>query len=176
MIAEHAYILPPESYMGMITDVERAAAISASNMNEKYAEMVDPESAYEIILERRLKLTEEEEAAKAAEKEAKEAEKAEKEAAKQAEKEAKEAAKQAEKEAKEAEKAAKAAEKEEQKKKDAVTGGVKQVLSSGAGTVGREVGKAVGGTFGGTFGKKLGSNVGAQLGRSILGTLFKLFK
>ena len=176
MIAEHAYILPPESYMGMITDVERAAAIASSHMNEKYAEMIDPESAYEIILKRRQKLTEEDEAAKAAEQEAKEAEKAEKEAAKHAEKEAKEAAKQAEKEAKEAEKAAKAAEKEEKKKKDAVTGGVKQVLSSGAGTVGREVGKAVGGTFGGTFGKKLGSNVGAQLGRSILGTLFKIFK
>ena len=176
MVAEHAYILPPESYMGIITDDEREQAIKASNLNEKYGEMVDPDSAYEVILRRKKQLDDDALAEAARIQDEKDREKAEKEAQKQAEKEAKEAAKQAEKEAKEAEKAAKAAEKEEQKKKDAVSGGVKQVLSSGAGTVGREVGKAVGSTFGGTFGKKIGSNMGAQLGRSILGTLFKLFK
>ncbi len=147
MVAEHAYILPPESYMGIISDEEREAVIRDSHMNEKYGEMVDPESAYEVILRRKKQLDDDALAA-AEEFQA----------------------------AKEAEKAAKAAEKEEKKKKDAVTGGVKQVLSSGAGTVGREVGKAVGSTFGGSFGKKIGSNMGAQLGRSILGTLFKLFK
>ena len=157
-IAQHAYILPPESFMGIISDEERKAAIAASPLHDKYGEMVDSDSAYEAIIRRRQQL--DEEAQQAADVAA---------AAKEAEKEAKEAAKEAEKEAKEAEKEAK-------KKKDAVTGGVKSVLSSGAGTVGREVGKAVGSTFGGSFGKKIGSNMGAQLGRSILGTLFKFFK
>lgn len=142
-MAEVAKILPPQSRMGAITDMEREQSIKGSLMYSKYANAYDPESAYEFLVRRGL----EKEAA---------AKKAADEAA---------AKKQAEKDA-----AAKA--KEDQKKEAAKKRAAKQVGSSVAGTVGREVGKNVGGAFG-KFGKTLGGNLGASLGRGIVGTLFK---
>ena len=49
----------------------------------------------------------------------------------------------------------------------------KQVASTAAGTIGRELGNAIGKSVGGSFGKKLGGNVGASLARNILGTFMK---
>ena len=49
----------------------------------------------------------------------------------------------------------------------------KQVASTAAGTIGRELGNAIGNSVGGSFGKKLGGNVGASLARNILGTFMK---
>ena len=153
-IAQKVAVLPPQSRMGAISDYEREQSIKASLLYGKYAEAVDPESAYESLL----RIGVEQEAAEARAKEELEAAKAKvKEEAELAKQEAAAAAKSA----KEAEKAAKA------KKKAAKTIG-----GTVAGTVGREVGKTVGGTIGGKFGKTLGGNLGSSLGRGILNTLF----
>ncbi|MDO4177159.1 MAG: DUF853 family protein [Bacillota bacterium] len=48
-VAEHAYILPPESYMGAISDSERDNLVKGSTLFNKYGQMIDSESAYEVI-------------------------------------------------------------------------------------------------------------------------------
>ena len=160
-IAQRVGILPPASRMDGISEAERDTCIKSSLLYSKYAESVDPDSAYEFLQRRGLEMQAEAEAQEAelaaqkeAEKAEKEAEKAEKEAQKAEEKAQKEAEKQAEKEAKAKKKA------------------VKQVGATVAGTVGRQVGKQIGKNFG-KFGQTLGGNVGASLGRGILSTLFK---
>ena len=153
-IAQKVRILPPQSRMGAVTDFERDQKIKESILYGKYAESVDPESAYEILL--RIGLEKEAAEAKA---------KQELEAAKQKAKEEAELAKQ---QAAEAKAAAREAEKNANAKKRAA----KSIGGSVAGTVGREVGKTVGGTIGGKFGKTLGGNLGSSLGRGILNTLF----
>ena len=147
-IVEKAYVLPPQSRFGAVSDQEREQSIKGSLLYTKYYQPHDPESAYEFLLRRGV-----EEAA------ALEQAKADALAAKELEREQKKA---------EAE-AARAAQREEAAKKRAA----KSVGSSVAGTVGREAGKALGGTFGGKFGRTLGGNLGASLGRGIIGTLFK---
>ncbi len=64
-IVERATILPPQSHMGAIDDSRREAEIEASEIFGKYEDIVDDESAYEIIQDERA----EEEAYEAAEKE-----------------------------------------------------------------------------------------------------------
>lgn len=197
-IAQRAFILPPQSRMGPISDEERNQAIKGSLLYSKYAVVHDPDSAYEFFLRMG---AEEAEAAKAAqEQKLRDAEEErlrreeEKEAAQRAREEEREAARKAREEEREAQRLAREEERrrkaeeaklqkeyerqlrkeqqekerEAKKKKKAV----KSVGSSVAGTVGREVGKQVGGSFG-SFGKKLGGNLGASLGRGILDTLFK---
>lgn len=154
-IAEKVSILPPQSQMGAIADGDRDRVIKESLLYTKYANAVDPDSAYEFLQRRGL----EEQAA---------ADKAAKEAA-----EAKEQAAADKAAAKEAEKKAKEEEREKKRVANVKKRAAKSVASSVAGTVGREAGKAVGGTFG-KFGKTLGGNLGASLGRGILSTLFKL--
>ena len=193
-VAQLCKVLPPTSRMGSITDVEREQCIKGSLLYSKYANAVDPDSAYEFLQRRGLEAEAELEAAAAAaaaekeaaaeiaavEKEAAQQAAAEEKAAAAAEKEylkeleklrkeqekaEKEAIKAAEKAAKEAEKAA--AREEAEKRKAA-----KKVGTTVAGTVGREIGKTLGGSFG-KFGKTLGGNVGASLGRGLLDTLFR---
>jgi hypothetical protein len=48
-VVERAWILPPASRIGTITEAERAAAINASAVKGTYEQMVDRESAYEKI-------------------------------------------------------------------------------------------------------------------------------
>ncbi|MBR0399349.1 MAG: DUF853 family protein [Mogibacterium sp.] len=48
-VAEHAFILPPESRMGPLTDEERSGLVKASFLNSRYETMVDNVSAYEVI-------------------------------------------------------------------------------------------------------------------------------
>ena len=48
-VAEYAFVLPPESRMGALTDEERKTAVDNSPLNSKYLEMVDNVSAYEVI-------------------------------------------------------------------------------------------------------------------------------
>ena len=48
-VAEYAFILPPESRMGALTDEERRNAVDYSPLNNKYLIMVDNVSAYEVI-------------------------------------------------------------------------------------------------------------------------------
>ena len=147
MVVQKAYVLPPKSIMGAISDAQRDQNIKGNVLYSKYAVYHDPDSAYEFL--ERLGL---EEAAAA--------EKAKEEAAR---------AKEEEKARREEEReAAREAQKAENAKKRAA----KSVGSSVAGTVGREAGKILGGNFG-KFGKTIGGNLGASLGRGIIGTLFK---
>ena len=46
---ERAFVCPPQSRLGAITDAERAAVIAKSNINGFYEKQVDRESAYEIL-------------------------------------------------------------------------------------------------------------------------------
>jgi DNA helicase HerA-like ATPase len=48
-MAEYAFVLPPESRMGALTDEERRNAVDYSPLNNKYLVMVDNVSAYEVI-------------------------------------------------------------------------------------------------------------------------------
>ena len=48
-VAEYAFVLPPESRMGALTEEERNNAVENSPLNTKYLEMVDNISAYEVI-------------------------------------------------------------------------------------------------------------------------------
>ena len=48
-VAEYAFILPPQSRMGALTDEERRNAVNFSPLNNKYLTMVDNISAYEVI-------------------------------------------------------------------------------------------------------------------------------
>ena len=146
-IVEKAYVLPPQSRMGAITDLEREQSIKGSILYTKYSQAYDPDSAYEFLQRRGIEEAAEAEKAKAAELAAKEQARAE-------------------------ELAAKEQQKKEQMAANAKKRAAKQVGSSVAGTVGREAGKALGGSFG-RFGKTLGGNLGASLGRGIIGTLFK---
>ena len=161
-----AKVLPPQSYLGAIDDMMRAAVISMSDLAEKYKDMVDRDSAYEFLQRLQVEISQKQE-------EEKQAEIARKEAEKQAEIERKEAEKQEKAAQKEAERQAKEAEKEEKKKKDAIKKGVATVAGTAAGTIGRQIGKTLG-KSGGKFGSSLGGNLGASLGRGVLSTLFKL--
>lgn len=161
-----AKVLPPQSYLGAIDDMMRAAVISMSDLAEKYKDMVDRDSAYEFLQRLQVEISQKQE-------EEKQAETAKKEAEKQAEIERKEAEKQEKAAQKEAERQAKEAEKEEKKKKDAIKKGVAAVAGTAAVTIGRQIGKTLG-KSGGKFGSSLGGNLGASLGRGVLSTLSKL--
>ena len=150
-IVERCKVLPPQSYMGTVSEGEKENVYKANNLYKKYKDAEDPDSAYEFL--ERLK-SQREEAAK----------KEQEDAAAQ-----KEADKKAAEEAKEAERA----EREEAAKKRKYKSAAGSVASSAAGTIGREVGKTLGGKVGGKYGKTLGGNIFAQLGRSIMGTFFK---
>ena len=177
-VCRRAKILPPQSQMGPIDGITRQAAILAGGLRDKYATMIDRDSAYEFLVRLNQeqaaaarKAAEEAEAQKQAEKEAAEAEK-------QAQKEAAAAEKQAQREAaaaqKQAEKEAAAAEKEKQREAMKKKRAAASVGNAAAGTVGREIGNTIGKTVGGSFGKKIGGNVGASLGRGILKTFLGL--
>ena len=170
-MAQMAYILPPQSSLGTISEEERAENVRNSMLYSKYAEAVDPDSAFEFLERRGVELAEqkaqeEREALAAKEAERKAKEEAKQEAARLKEEERKRAAEEREA-AKEAARLEREAQKEREKKERVAKNAAKSV----AGTLGREVGKTLGGTLGKT-GKLLGGNLGATLGRGILDTLF----
>ena len=77
-VVERALILPPQSLMGAIPDETRAAVIDSSPMAAKYGQVVDRESAYELLTAKLQKAQAEQLAARQAqeaEKQAKEREK-----------------------------------------------------------------------------------------------------
>lgn len=165
-VAEHAYILPPESFMGAIGDTERDDLVKASPLYDKYRQMIDAESAYEII--NRMK----------------------KQAQPQQEEET------PQQEAAEMQQAALPQAVEPDGKKGGFAGGTakdgrasgapkrkgsqsdfdkmkRSVASTTGSTVGREVGKMLGEAVLGRKGRTLGGNIGSSIGRNILGTLLK---
>ena len=147
-IVDKVFILPPQSKIGGIDATVRDTAIKSSILYSKYAQAVDPDSAYEML-------------------DRKNAQEAEAEA------NAKEEAAAAKQQAKEEAAAAKAAQREAEKEANRKKRAAKSVGTTVAGTVGREVGKKIGKQFGGKFGQTLGGNTGAQLFRGILNTLLK---
>lgn len=169
-----ASILPPQSQFGALDAITQQAAILASKLRDKYAEEIDRESAYELLIKRvDEQAAKAKEAAEAEKQAAKDAAAAEKQAARDAAAAEKQAAREAAAAAKQAEKEAAAAAREEKKKAAQQKRVFASIGSSVTGTIGREVGKQLGKSAGGSFGKQLGGNVGASLGRGILKTLLK---
>lgn len=193
-MAELAYILPPQSSLGTITDEERAASIRNSLLHSKYAEAEDRDSAFEFLQRRGLEIAEQKaqealDALEAKEAEMRAREEAKQEAARLKEEERQRAAEEkkaaqeaarlereeerqrAAEEKKAAQEAARL-EREEERERERKARVAKNAAKSVAGTIGREVGKTLGGSMGRT-GKLLGGNLGATLGRGIMDTLFK---
>lgn len=153
-VVQRAKVIAPSCSMDAAPAEVVQRCIQDDVLLNKYAEDIDRESAYELLLA----------AAEAALRDAEEA----KAAAEQAKEEAKLAKEQAKAEEKAAKEAERAAAKEERDKKRAI----KSVGNSVVGTVGRELGKSIGGKFG-KFGRTLGGNTGASLARGLFGNLFK---
>lgn len=61
-IAERVAILPPQSFIGSLSEVERKNLMMMSSLFGKYAQEIDPESAHEILSVRMLATQEEAEA------------------------------------------------------------------------------------------------------------------
>lgn len=141
-IVQRANILPPKSSMSAVDPNMIATVISMSALREKYAEMVDRESAYEILSAQFAEAEKQaEEAAKAKEEEKRKAAEEKARAAEEKAKAAEEKKKAAEAKAKEREKAAK-----QKARKNSALG---KAASSTMNTIGREVGRQlVRGLFG----------------------------
>lgn len=154
-IVKKCKVLPPRSLMGPISDEEKQKEIMMNNLYLKYQQGVDRDSAYEFFQ----RMAKEEDLRK--EQDAQAAAAAKEQAAAD----------------KEEEKARQAEERKRQKEEEIAEREAKnrrkQVASSAAGTIGRELGNMVGKSIGGSFGKKLGGNVGASLARNIMGTFIK---
>ena len=163
-IVERATILPPQSLMGAIDGITRNKVINASPLVGKYDEVVDAESAAEIIQQK----ADTKAAEEAAEAEAEAAEKQQVAADKAAEKAANEQAKLAEKERIAAEKAAAKAEadriKAEEKRRVEAEKEAKKAKEKKKKMADRLLGNVVG-------------SVGTTLGRKITNKIFKdIFK
>ncbi len=126
-IVQRAFILPPQSRMGTITDEERRAVIDASGMKQKYDKAIDNFSAYEYFEQQNEEQEKEEQEA---------AEKAAKQAAKEEKKAAKSAKSTTTKRTSAATKAAK-------KTKSAASKAMTRVTNSAMSTIGRELGRSI---------------------------------
>lgn len=126
-IVQRAFILPPQSRMGTITDEERRAVIDASSMKQKYDKAIDNFSAYEYFEQQNEEQEKEEQEA---------AEKAAKQAAKEEKKAAKSAKSTTNKRTSTAAKAAK-------KTKSAASKAMTRVTNSAMSTIGRELGRSI---------------------------------
>lgn len=171
-------ILPPQSLMGGIGDEVRNREIQASPLYIRYQEMVDRDSAYEVLKkqageeETAKKNAREQELLKKEEEQQKKLE--EKEAEQQRKLEEREDKRQRMLEEKEAERLRKQEEREAERAKKQQAAAIGKVAKTATSTIGREMGNELGKKVGGSFGKRLGGNIGAALGRGILDTLFKL--
>ncbi|MBQ0018447.1 MAG: DUF853 family protein [Clostridiales bacterium] len=170
-VAEHAYILPPESRMGALTADERKQINDASPFMAKYGTMVDNISAYERITG----------------KVAQTAAPADDMGGLTPTIEIETTVEKAPNTAQEALGGDIAADpltgtvigtvrdvtSAVGEKAEAVLGTTeaRRVARTTGGTIGREVGKAIGEAVLGKKGRTIGGNIGAQLGRSIMGTL-----
>ena len=169
-IARKAFILPPQSRMNTISDMERNACISGSHLYGKYFQSHDPESAYEFLM--RMGMTQEAAAVQEAPPEptlpgmgnAQPQPQSQPVPAQQ--QQAVSASQPQESQMSKEEQ--KAQEKREKEKRKAMN----SVGTTVSGTIGRELGKQFGKTMG-SFGKTFGGNVGASIGRGLFSTLFK---
>jgi len=182
-MAEYAFILPPESRMGALSDEERRNAVDYSPLNNKYLTMVDNVSAYEVITGRvpgaaasgtgtvtapdgqvygnTSGIPAPEPQAQAA---ADDVISVEYEDAPQPVKQPK------------VQPAAKAEDDGGSRLgelADSYLGksGTRQVIRSTGGTIGREIGKTIGEAVLGKKGRTIGGNIGSAIGRNLFGTL-----
>ena len=183
-MAEYAFILPPESRMGAITEEERRNAVDYSPLNNKYLTMVDNVSAYEVITGRvpgaaaasgagtvtapdgqvygnTSGIPAAEPAAQAA---ADEGITVDYEPAQQPVQQPK---------VKPAAKAEEDSGSRIGEFADSYLGksGTRQVIRSTGSTIGREIGKTIGEAVLGKKGRTIGGNIGSAIGRNLLGTL-----
>ena len=127
-IVQRAFILPPQSRMGTITEEERRAVIDSSDMKQKYDKAVDNYSAYEYFNEQEEKQEEEEK---------EEEEKKEKE-----EKEEKKSSKTTRSTKTKSSKSSTAS-KVAKKTKSVASKAVTRVTNSAMSTIGREIGRSI---------------------------------
>lgn len=183
-VAEYAFILPPESRMGALTEDERRNAVDYSPLNNKYLVMVDNVSAYEVITGRvpgaaaasgagsvtapdgqvygnTSGIPAAEPAAQAAADEGITIDYEEPQQPVQQPK-VKPAAKAEEESGSRIGELA-----------DSYLGksGTRQVIRSTGSTIGREIGKTIGEAVLGKKGRTIGGNIGSAIGRNLLGTL-----
>ena len=181
-MAEYAFILPPESRMGALTDEERRNAVDYSPLNNKYLNMVDNVSAYEVITGRVPGAaasgagsvtapdgqvygnTSGIPAAAPQAQAAADVISVEYEDAPQPVKQPK------------VQPAAKADEDGGSRLGELADNylgksGTRQVIRSTGGTIGREIGKTIGEAVLGKKGRTIGGNIGSAIGRNLLGTL-----
>lgn len=131
-IVQRAFILPPQSFMGVAEDDLIEQRVRGSALYAKYGTAVDGQSAYEDLQTKNAEIAQQKQAEETAKQQAKEQEAAEK--AKQ---------KEEEKLAKEQQKAAEKAEKERQKQINSITKSVGRVVTNTASSVGRQIGTQV---------------------------------
>ena len=167
-IAKKAYILPPQSRMGAISEGERDANVKGSLLYSKYAQYVDNDSAYEFF--QRMGMNQAEAQAADAQTQVEPTLPGMQQGTAAGQQTYAENVPQQEADpyaglSKEQIKELKKQEKAKQKAMNSVGNSV-------AGTIGREMGKTFGASFG-KFGKTLGGNVGASIGRGLFSTLFK---
>ncbi|MBQ6438763.1 MAG: DUF853 family protein [Mogibacterium sp.] len=182
-VAEYAFILPPESRMGALTEEERRNAVDYSPLNNKYLVMVDNVSAYEVITGRvpgaaaagAGSFTAPDgqvygntsgipAAAPAAQAPADDVITIEYEQAQQHVQQPK------------VKPAAKAEEESGTRIGEIADNylgkaGTRQVIRSTGSTIGREIGKTIGEAVLGKKGRTIGGNIGSAIGRNLLGTL-----
>ena len=65
-VAQHVWVLPPESYMGLLDDARRDQAVKTSNLYLKYSAAADPDSAFEFLERRKQQQAQQEAAEKSA--------------------------------------------------------------------------------------------------------------
>lgn len=168
-IVENAKVLPPQCLMAAASDEAKSAVIQGqASLMAKYGDAIDRESAFEMIQDEREQnaaaeelareraefeaqkaefAKQQEEAKKAAEKEAERQQKAaEKEAERQARAAEREAERQVRAAEREAERQAKAAERERQKQKDAVARVTTSILGSAGRTAANQIVRGLFGT------------------------------
>lgn len=168
-IVENAKVLPPQCLMAAASDEAKSAVIQGqASLMAKYGDAIDRESAFEMIQDEREQnaaaeelareraefeaqkaefAKQQEEAKKAAEKEAERQQKAaEKEAERQARAAEREAERQVRAAEREAERQAKAAERERQKQKDAVARVTTSILRSAGRTAANQIVRGLFGT------------------------------
>lgn len=195
-VAGHAFILPPESRMGPLTDEERTELVKASFLNSKYETMVDNISAYEVITGRASQTQTAGTAAgggytysadfnTAAEAQLQGDAYSDRTDSGTAEIqegqdisfdiEIETAASGNARSGQHARSAQSGSESSFGDMADNLLGrsGTRQVVRTTGGTIGREVGKAIGEAVLGKKGKTIGGNIGSSIGRNLFGTLLR---
>ncbi len=179
-MVQRAYVMPPHSLLGVCPEEERQAMIAASPLHDKYARVVDRESAYEILSDRYAEEQEAEEEARRQKTEAKEAALRAKEdaaRAKEEERARKEAAREAIRQQREAERAAKAAARERSTAEEAMdylgrSLGRKAANKATTVLINTAADAVLGSILGGGTTRRKSSG-GAGIVRGILGGLFR---